>query len=176
MFNRGDVVRYASGPTALMMMITPWREAVSDSGRYYAGLHVMGGWQNAYECDLKKASRADEDKWIECRGVEPSFDLVSLDFTTTLAELAGWRHAYFGAAHKSRIRRALGDLRALVARTEANLDMESDAVKRVKAFLRYRRDLKGYDDSIYRYNAGHETEVELKQTDLETILMGAETT
>ena len=65
LFSVGDIVRYDSGPTALMR-ITTLREGHGGAIARYWGAQCMGGFMGAYHEKCSYAAAADLAKWQEC--------------------------------------------------------------------------------------------------------------
>ncbi|QJB22060.1 hypothetical protein XccvBFoX7_gp02c [Xanthomonas phage FoX7] len=58
-FKAGDLVRYGSGSTALMQLVSKHEDG-------WHGIQCMGGPHYALECKLSKASAEDHFKWNGC--------------------------------------------------------------------------------------------------------------
>lgn len=128
-FQRGDILSYADGPTALFQFVT-------ESNHRIYGTHIMGGTHGAHRDNCRAAGKHDLETWINERGVTPSFDLMAKDFTETLGQIASWKHIYVGSVQRSRIRSALRDLKALIIRTELHPEVGPISNREIVEWLR----------------------------------------
>ena len=64
-FSVGDVIRYSSGPTALMRVSNVSENHGGYEHRYY-GQQCLGGIVGAYESDCSPATEDDKKEWDRC--------------------------------------------------------------------------------------------------------------
>lgn len=99
-FQRGDVVRYGAGGTALMQIEYSMPNKGAREGLDWHGLQCMGGRGRAHETQMRHANDRDMEEWNRCakvRGKSPD-DLMSPDEFTRIRrkrdlsrqELARW--------------------------------------------------------------------------------------
>lgn len=77
-FQRGDIVRYGEGPTALMRV----SNIVSNGpqGAYCHGSHVLGGVHGAMASDLRAATQEDLETWARVREPATPLEWVQVTF------------------------------------------------------------------------------------------------
>lgn len=64
-YQPGDLIRYASGETALFMVESVRRNGIDPQNTQYYGQHCMGGLHGAIHSACEKASDADHRTWVE---------------------------------------------------------------------------------------------------------------